>query len=113
MSFYEEQVNLSKDYSDRYKNCKILVDKETGETLLSTREIQDIPVHSNDNYYRVEVNEINRLDLIAYKYYNNPLLWWVIAQANNIIDPFEELEIGTLIRVPCIESLYGTKGILL
>lgn len=111
--FYESKMNTSKVYSDRYRNCKILTDKETGEVLLSTREIKDIFETPTDTYHRIESHELNRLDLLAYKYYQNPLLWWVIAQANNIFDPFSEISVGTLIRIPSIESLYGNNGILL
>ena len=111
--FYEESKNSSKSYSDRYKNCKILKDIETKEVLLSTREIVDIPSHPNDLYHRVKSNEVSRLDLLAHKYYSNPLLWWVIAQANDIYDPMTMLLPGTLLRIPSLEVLYGNNGILL
>lgn len=111
--FYNELRNDSKNHFDRYRNCKILVDKETGERLLSTREIDSIVEYPTDYYHRVESHEVDRLDLIAHKYYKNPLLWWVIAQANDIHDPFIALEPGTLLRIPSLESLYGNNGILL
>lgn len=111
--YYKEIRNDSKNTTDRYRNCKILEDIETGNVLLSTREIVDIPVRNNDIYHRVKSHEVSRLDVIAHIYYKNPLLWWVIAQANEIYDPMHVLEPGTLIRVPCIETLYGNNGILL
>lgn len=111
--FYESKLNNSRDRADRYRNCSILKDNETGESILSTREIPDIYTSSEDIYHRVESNENHRLDLIAYKHYKNPNLWWVIAQANNIFDPFQDLEVGTLLRIPNITRLYGNNGILL
>lgn len=111
--FYKDLRNPSKSYHDRYKNCILLEDKESGEILLSSRDINEIPVSANDKYHRVQSNETTRLDMIAHKYYKNPLLWWVIAQANGITDPFEILETGILLRIPAIESLYGNNGILL
>lgn len=111
--FYKELKNPSKIHSDRYKNCKLLEDEDTSEILLSTREVKEIPPNSADIYHRVKSNEVSRLDILAHQYYKNPLLWWVIAQANNISDPFKLIEAGTLIRVPAIETLYGTNGILL
>lgn len=111
--FYEETRNNSRDYSDRYKSCKLLKDLETGEILLSTREITEIPESPNDIYHRVQTQEINRLDTLAAMYYRNPLFWWIIAQANDIADPFERVEPGTLLRIPDIETLYGNNGILL
>lgn len=111
--FYKEIRNKSRNYTDRYKNCKVLEDIETGDILLSTREIIDIPVSENDIYHRVASHESTRLDIIAHQYYKNPLLWWVIAQANNLYDPFSPINPGTIIRIPSIETLYGNRGILL
>lgn len=111
--FYKEIRNPSKSYTDRYKNCKLLEDLDTGEILLSTREIKRIPERPTDLYHRVKSHEKTRLDILAHTYYKNPLLWWVIAQANDIYNPFLTLDPGTLIRVPGLESLYGNNGILL
>lgn len=113
LEFYTEKRNPSKTSEDRYKNCTILEDADTGISILSTREIQDIPVTSDDTYHRVRSHESSRLDIIAHTYYKNPLLWWVIAQANNIHDPFTAIAPGTLLRIPSIYSLYGNNGILL
>lgn len=40
-----------------------------------------------------------RLDTLASVYYGDEELWWIIALANRIIDPFS-LAIGTRLRVP-------------
>ena len=111
--FYESSKNMSRSRSDRYRNCDILKDVDTGENLLSTREPLDIPVRPDDTYHRVQSHEVCRLDLLAHQYYKNPLLWWVIASANDLYDPFESIESGTILRIPSIESLYGNNGILL
>ena len=111
--FYKETRNTSKDRTDRYRGCKVLEDEESGDLLLSTREILPIKESNRDIYHRVASNEVGRLDKLANQYYNNPLLWWVIAQANNIRDPFAPISPGTLLRIPPVESLYGTSGILL
>jgi len=39
---------------------------------------------------------------ISYKVYGNIKLWWVLMLANNIINPIEQPEPGTTIRVPTI-----------
>lgn len=115
MSEFYIEVNKirKKDRTDRYKDCMMLKDVDTGEVLLSTREIKEIPVRSSDRYHRVMSHEGERLDLIAHEYYKNPLLWWVLAQANNIYNPLENIAPGTLLRIPSLESLYGNNGILL
>lgn len=111
-SFYDELPTKNRDRSDRYRNCKLLKDKETGESLLSTREIKDIVEDRTDIFHTVDASEVYRLDLIAYKYYHNTLFWWVIAQANNIRDPFKGIAPGTLLRIPSMVSLYGNNGFL-
>ena len=52
-----------------------------------------------DNYHEVTAVDKLRLDLISYKYYLQVEYWWVIALANNILDPFN-IPIGTILRVP-------------
>ena len=45
-----------------------------------------------------------RPDKLAYVVYGNELLYWVIMQHNNIIDPFE-LELGVEIELPSLEEV--------
>lgn len=59
----------------------------------------------------VSIAEEGRLDIIANQYYNTPRFWWVIALANNIIDPFD-IPVGTTLRIPTIISLYNKGGVL-
>jgi hypothetical protein len=57
-----------------------------------------------DNYHQITTIDVLRLDLIAYRYYVNVEYWWVIALANNILDPFN-LEIGQILRIPAEHTL--------
>lgn len=41
----------------------------------------NIPLSESDVYVITTVGD--RLDSLAYSYYNDPTLWWVIAVANN------------------------------
>lgn len=49
------------------------------------------PESKNDKVHQIKDHERLRLDLLADKYYGDQYLWWVIALANDIIDPFLEL----------------------
>lgn len=111
--FYEKSRYITRDRADRYRNCDILKDIDTNESLLSMREDIEIPVRPDDVYHRVQSHEVGRLDMIAHQYYKNPLLWWIIAIANDIYDPITPIDIGTILRIPSIESLYGNGGVLL
>jgi len=46
------------------------------------------------------VQEGDRLDLIAYQYYGDPLLYWEIADANNAMQPEELLRVGNRLLIP-------------
>ena len=53
----------------------------------------------------IEIMNNTRLDKLANDYYNDPKLWWAIAQVNNIKNPLTDLKIGTMIRIPPLTSL--------
>ena len=99
----------STDRSSRYNRCYRYRD-ENGVEFQETQDKIEIPVSKNDSYYRVTEGEVDRLDLVSHKYYKTPLLWWVIALASNIDDPFN-VPVGTLLRVPPMSTIYGVRGV--
>lgn len=42
----------------------------------------------------------DRLDLLAFRFYRNPEKFWLIADANNEMDPEDLLEPGRQLRIP-------------
>ena len=82
------------------------------KTYHATCGRRNIPVSDIDSYHIVNQNTENRLDRIAYMYYNDFSLWWVIADANPEIrfDPFN-VPRGMSLRIPHISTLYS-GGIL-
>ena len=42
----------------------------------------------------------DRLDNLAWTYYKDPTLWWIIASANNIHNAPLGFEEGTILRIP-------------
>lgn len=53
-----------------------------GKRVYRTTRYPKIPASLNDVY--IIANETDYLDSLAYKFYKDPTLWWVIAQANKI-----------------------------
>lgn len=47
-----------------------------------------------------------RLDTIAFIHYDNVDLWWLIALANEIIDPYNEVKTGMILKIPSVRSYY-------
>lgn len=96
--------------SSRYRRLSRITDDE-GNQYLESADAISFPVRSDDSYHIVTAKDANRLDLVAYQYYGNPLLYWVIAVASDIDDPLN-VPPGTTLRVPSHQSLYGYKGVL-
>ena len=81
----------------RYKNneTKKLND---GRNVYRSRIYPEIPLSDNDIYVASETGD--RLDTLAYQYYNNSSYWWIIASANNIHNAPFGLKDGTILRIP-------------
>lgn len=52
-----------------------------------------------------KVKDGDTLDSLALYYYNNPTYYWIIADFNRIQDPYEELEIGTILKIPTFSNI--------
>jgi hypothetical protein len=68
----------------------------------------------DDTTYVVEKALVGRLDLITTMFYNEPRVWWVVAQYNNILDPYGEITEGVVLNMPSKSRLQallaGTPG---
>jgi hypothetical protein len=73
---------------------------EVGPVGLEWWEAYDFPTDPSDLLYVVEQKYQNRLDLIANVFYADWTLWWIIAQYNNILDPYSEITSGTILILP-------------
>jgi len=63
-------------------------------TVLPSRiPSEDIPF-----YYVVQDGD--RLDTLAYKFYKNTADWWVLAKANNLVNGSMAPPIGTILFIP-------------
>jgi hypothetical protein len=71
-----------------------------GYEFWNNSDLPEIPVQIDDQLYRV--TGIDRIDLLAYRFYGDPVLWWVIAVANDIELPQVQLNEGDVIRIPSV-----------
>jgi hypothetical protein len=81
----------------RYTNNKT---KKTfdGREVFKPKIFPNIPLSDTDVYVMTETGD--RLDTLAYEYYEDASLWWIIAAANNIHDAPMGLKDGTILRIP-------------
>ena len=97
------------DKTSRYRSLD-RIRYSTGEEVIETPDRVYIPQSTQDQFHQVGVGEEGRLDLIAYKYYGNPLYWWGIAYASNIYDPFS-IKVGDMLRIPPLTNIVNAKGV--
>lgn len=57
---------------------------------------------SRDTFHVVKASD--ELDYLAHNYYGESKYWWVIADANNIINPWK-LEVGTNLVIPDLDYI--------
>lgn len=72
----------------------ILDDVEHFDLLL----LPEIEEQTDDTTY--EWKSTDRIDLVANRFYGTPVLWWVIAVANDIEIVPTQLNEGALLRIP-------------
>ena len=83
---------------NRYDNPTIEYTSQ-GKRFLKQKYYPNIPLSSTDEYVITTIGD--RLDSLAYSYYNDSTLWWVIAIANNNITKGTLFpEPGTQLRIP-------------
>lgn len=63
-------------------------------------DLPDIPIQPDDIQYQVVAQD--RIDLLAYNFYGDPVLWWVIAAANGLELLPTQLNVGQFLRIPSV-----------
>lgn len=81
----------------RYINNKT---KKTidGRTVYRPTLYPEIPLKDDDVYVATETGD--RLDSLAFQFYKDSTLWWIIAAANKIHDAPFGFPDGTILRIP-------------
>ena len=78
---------------------------EVGQNTIEWWERTNFNSSQDDRPYVVERKFEGRLDLIAALFFNEPRMWWVIAQYNNVLDVNAEIVEGAMIWIPTSERL--------
>jgi hypothetical protein len=83
--------------ASRYENNEVRSTFD-GRKVYRSKIYPNIPLRDDDVYVVTETSD--RLDTLAYQYYNDASLWWIIAAANNIHNAPFGLKDGTILRIP-------------
>ena len=81
----------------RYKYTDIKL-RGDGKRVYKPTIYPKIPIKDSDVFIYPKFGD--RLDNLAYKYYGNVSLWWIIAKANNLDAAHIGLEVDNQIRIP-------------
>jgi hypothetical protein len=98
---------------NRYENPTI---KHTlqGKRYYKQKYYPNVPLSETDDYVITTIGD--RLDSLAYSYYRDSTLWWIISAANNNVTKGSLFpEPGTQLRIPTninsVISLYNQYNI--
>lgn len=81
----------------RYSNIQI-GSRYDGKRVYRSTTYPTIPLSTNDLV--IVSNDSDYLDTLAYKYYGDPTLYWIIACANNIGKGRMSVPPGMSLRIP-------------
>ena len=80
-------------YLSRYASVPLMADKQ-GKTYHGV--VKWLKDNATNTYVCEQGDTLQR---IAYKQYGSPILWWVVADINRIVDPFVTLEEGKRLKL--------------
>jgi nucleoid-associated protein YgaU len=94
---------------NRYDNA-IVETTSQGKRYWKQKFYPNVPLSETDDYVITTIGD--RLDSLAYSYYRDSTLWWVISMANNNVTKGSLFpEPGTQLRIPTninsVLSLYN------
>jgi hypothetical protein len=83
--------------ANRYRDIKQFTTTD-GITYKANSIYPEIPLSDKDYYVITTAGD--RYDTLAYQFYNDTSLWWIIASANNSQQASLVVEPGVQIRIP-------------
>ena len=69
-----------------------------GRAVFQSKIYPNIPPSDEDIFVATETGD--RFDTLAYQFYDDSTLWWIIACANNIHNASIGFTEGTILRIP-------------
>jgi hypothetical protein len=83
--------------ASRYQNSKVIKDKN-GKRKLSTIILPVEPMSESDTF--ILTTGLERLDKLAFDFYDDASLWWIIAEANQLGKGTLMIPASTRLRIP-------------
>ena len=88
----------------RYSTEHNIKSRSDGKKFFGTRLYPNIPPNDSDILYITD--ETDFLDTLAFKFYKDATMWWIIALTNNLGNGRMSIPVGTQLRIPTrVESI--------
>lgn len=89
------------EYFSRYQNTPYYFNKNDRKYIVGTTQA----IQKDILYVLHKVKQGDNLDTLALYYYNNPTYFWIIADMNDIQNPYLPLIVGSEIKVPVFNEV--------
>lgn len=90
-------------YLSRYGHLPIYADSQGMSYHATGKWLKD----NGTNTYIVKQGDT--LEKIAYQQYGSPILWWLVADINRIVDPMQELKEGQRLKLVPLGNIEWTR----
>ena len=95
-----KDVAIKKLSAQNLENLFYIFEKEDGQYFYNILKTVNVPEDIAPNVYsQYEVVPKDTWPLIAYKFYKDVRLWWLVCSVNQIINPVKQPESGTIIKI--------------
>ena len=92
------KIELALAFTSRFKRTRLYVRK--GRAFFGTYHPIDVQMDGDEEQMTVQQGQEGQLDLFAFEVYRDRTLWPVIAEANKIKFPFEQVVAGMSLVIP-------------
>ena len=104
--------STKREFRTRY-DSKVRLRLDDNKLVIRNLKSPDLKANQSerDIIHTVTLDEDERPDLIALNFYGDARLYWVILGANGFREK-SQVKKGQLIRIPAMNSLYGSNGLI-
>lgn len=105
--------STKREFKTRY-DSKVRLRLDDNKLVIRNLKSPDLKANQSerDIIHTVTLDEDERPDLIALNFYGDARLYWVILGANGFREK-SQVKKGQLVRIPSMNSLYGSNGLII
>lgn len=104
--------STKREFKTRY-DSKVRLRLNDNKLVIRNLKSPDLKANQSerDIIHTVTLDERERPDLVALNFYGDARLYWVILGANGLREK-SQLKEGLVIRIPSMNALYGSDGLI-